>query len=227
MGSRQPAGTVPRPTATAKSLATRARILDAAQDLFNEQGTAPVSTNHIAAAAGLSPGNLYYHFADKQEIIRELHARYAAAHDNRWHPDPQGRAGLETLRRNLAGGAALAQRYRFLHREILALLRADPRLRTAYRDVYQRRLREWTDFADRLVAQGLVRAPRPPGTLRHLATAVWLVAENWPAFLDLLGESHDPAPVADVTDLVLAVLDPHLTARGRRQWHSPQRRAQP
>lgn len=211
-----------RSATTAKSVATRARILDAARDLFNEQGTAAVSTNHIAAAAGLSPGNLYYHFTDKQEIIRELHARYAAAHDNRWQPGPQGTASLETLRRNLIDGAALAFRYRFLHREILALLRADPLLRDAYREVYQRRLDEWTDFAEHLVAQGLVRSPHPPGTLRHLATAVWLVAENWLAFLDLLGDPQDPAQVAEGSDLVLAVLDPYLTARGRRQWRGPQ-----
>ena len=51
---------------TAKSEQTRGRILDAARRLFNERGTAAVSTNHIAAEAGLSPGNLYYHFADKQ-----------------------------------------------------------------------------------------------------------------------------------------------------------------
>jgi len=207
-----------QPAGTAKSRVTRARILDAAQDVFNERGTAAISTNHIAAAAGLSPGNLYYHFADKQEIIRGLHTRYAAAHEDRWHPDPHGQVSLTTLRRNLADGAALAWRYRFLHREILALLRADPLLRTDYRAVYQRRLREWVDFAQQCVEQGLVRVPRPPATLRQVSTAVWLVAENWLAFLDLVGDPSDPRQVAEGADLVLAVLDRYLTARGRRQW---------
>lgn len=210
----------PRGVRTAKSQVTSARILDAARALFNERGTSMVSTNHIAAAAGLSPGNLYYHFADKQEIIRGLHAEYAAAHEDRWRPAPDGRVDLVTLRRNVAEGMALAWRFRFLGREILALLRADPLLRAAYREVYERRLNEWLAFAEQLLAQGLIRQPRPPGTLRDLAVAVWLIAENWLAFLDVLGDPHDPDQVARGTDLILTVLDPYLTARGRRRMQA-------
>jgi AcrR family transcriptional regulator len=218
MDSKRSGDAGTRPAPSAKSLLTRTRILDAAEELFNERGTAAVSTNHIAAAAGLSPGNLYYHFADKKEIIRGLHARYAAAYENRWYPDPDGRASLATLRRNAAQVAALAWRYRFLEREILALLRADPLLRADYRDVYQRRLQQWQAFAERLVAQGLVRRPRPPGTLRHLGIAVWLIAQSWLPFLEVVGDPRDPDQVAQGMDLILATLDPHLTARGRRQW---------
>ena len=53
-------------------------ILDAALNLFNERGTAKVTTNHIAEALGMSPGNLYYHFRNKAEIVRGLFARIAA-----------------------------------------------------------------------------------------------------------------------------------------------------
>ena len=57
----------------------RERILDAALALFNDSGTARISTNHIAAAAGISPGNLYYHFQNKEEIIRALFERTVRA----------------------------------------------------------------------------------------------------------------------------------------------------
>src|SRR6266567_9459354 len=89
-----------RPRATSQR--TRDRILEAALRLFNERGTAAVSTNHIAAEAGISPGNLYYHFADKQEIIRALHERYAAANEGLWEPGPGMPASLAGLRGGLA-----------------------------------------------------------------------------------------------------------------------------
>ena len=209
--STRSSGPRARPGRLAKSDRTRRRILDAALRLFNERGTAAVSTNHIAADAGISPGNLYYHFADKQEIIRALHAEYAAAHEDLWQPGPDARQNLAALRQNITTGTDLAVQYRFFSREILALLQADPRLRASYQDVYERRLGQWLAFGDQLAAQGAIRAPRPPRTARDLAVAIWLISENWLPFLDITGDPADPAQVARGADLVLAVLEPYLT----------------
>ncbi len=151
----------------AASQRTRNRILDAALQLFNERGTAATSTNLIAAEAGISPGNLYYHFEDKQEIIRALHAQYAAAHEGRWEPSPHARDNLAALRENVTAGMTLAWEYRFFERESLALLQADPELRARYQEVYGRRLGEWHAFGEQLVAQGMLLAPSPAAQPRR------------------------------------------------------------
>lgn len=199
-----------------KAELTRKRILDVARRLFNERGTSEVSTNHVAAKAGISPGNLYYYFRDKQDIIRSLHVEYTAAHEDRWEPSSDARENLAKLGENLAAGMDLAWDYRFFEREILALLRADPRLRVSYREAYERRLEEWVAFGEHLVAQGVLRPPRPPRTVRDLAVAIWLIAQGWLPFLDVTGDPRDPFQVARGTDLVLVALAPYLTAKGRR-----------
>jgi AcrR family transcriptional regulator len=58
---------------------SRKQILDAALKLFSHQGYKATSIRDIATAARLSTGNVYHHFADKEEIFRELLGQYWAA----------------------------------------------------------------------------------------------------------------------------------------------------
>lgn len=110
---------------------TKDRIIATAIELFNEKGTKAVSTNHIAAAAGISPGNLYYHFRNKEEIIRSILARL----------DEQGMEEYQKIleRHELGSARALIEvfeiiqklnwRYRFFKRELAALFLNDPLLK--------------------------------------------------------------------------------------------------
>src|SRR4029079_14052764 len=59
-------------SASSRGEQRRSDILRVALRLFNERGTAEVSTNHIAAELGISVGNLYWHFKDKKEIVIAL-----------------------------------------------------------------------------------------------------------------------------------------------------------
>jgi len=56
---------------------TRDKIIQASIALFNDQGERNVTTNHIAADLGISPGNLYYHFRNKEDIILSIYEEYA------------------------------------------------------------------------------------------------------------------------------------------------------
>lgn len=51
---------------------TRDAILEAAARLYAERGYEAVSMRDVAAAVGVTPANLYYHFKDKEALIREV-----------------------------------------------------------------------------------------------------------------------------------------------------------
>jgi AcrR family transcriptional regulator len=128
---------------------TRDRVLTAALELFNERGSASVTTNHVAARAGISPGNLYYWFSDKNEIVRQLYAQFVAAYERVWgaaQGDPLDLSPDEVLAR-LADGVALTREYAFLARDLLGLLHGDPVLAAEYRAVRERRIGEFTQLA--------------------------------------------------------------------------------
>lgn len=58
---------------------TRDRILHTSLALFNEEGEEQTTTIDIANELDISPGNLYYHFKGKEEIIAELFQQYELA----------------------------------------------------------------------------------------------------------------------------------------------------
>ncbi len=58
---------------------TRDRILHTSLALFNDEGEAETTTIDIANEMDISPGNLYYHFKGKEQIIAELFQQYEQA----------------------------------------------------------------------------------------------------------------------------------------------------
>ena len=55
-----------------KAEKTRARLIEVATRLFQEQGSENVSVRSIAAAAKIEAGSIYYHFASRDEILRAV-----------------------------------------------------------------------------------------------------------------------------------------------------------
>ena len=67
---------MPRTPQKVKSEASVAQALEAALTLFSSRGFRATSMRQIAAASGLSVGNLYHHFSSKEEIFQRLIDRY-------------------------------------------------------------------------------------------------------------------------------------------------------
>ena len=202
---------------------TRGRVVAAALRLFNERGTAAVSTNHIAGEAGISPGNLYYHFRNKEEIIREIWARL----DVLWgeaYAMPAGRAPtLGDLRAMMEGTYAVLWEYRFFYRELGALTRRDPELARRYLEVRGRGLRGTEGLLRGFVEAGVLEEAEDDA-LPELARVLMLMAEYWLPFEEAGGEELGPERVREGAGLMMRVLEPRLTPGGGPLHQLPRRK---
>lgn len=168
-------------------LNTRERIIHASLELFNAQGERSVTTNHIAAHLVISPGNLYYHFRNKQVIVAELFGAYESWVDDFLRLPTDRPLRLEDKAPYLEALLQAMWRYRFLHRDLEHLLEADPELAARYRRFAVRCLASAKQIYQGFVDAGILRMTPPQ--VEALALNAWIITTSWVRFLCSTGES--------------------------------------
>jgi AcrR family transcriptional regulator len=201
---------------TAQTLATRERILRAALKLFNEQGTSVANTHEIARAADLSPGNLYYHFKNKEEIIRELFFRMEIFSESQWlaHGPANRAVGIMDFMRFFLGNL---EKYRFFFREFTVLLRNDPVLAHHWRLAYDQLFRVMRGAVHRWTEAGIMKKMESVEEVDDFIEACWILASFSPCFLEMKQTSMSAAAAHERQLLILLrFLLPYHTAKGQR-----------
>lgn len=202
-------------------MSNRDRILNLALTLMNEEGAEAANTTRIAAELRISPGNLYYHFRNREEIVRVLFDGLdrefrAVLVEDVGPPISPARFAAFYLR-----SFDLAWRYRFFFGGLLGLLRRDDELATRYRALQDWALVELERIAAQLVKDGNMARPRGRDGLRSVALNTWLIWMNWIRFLQISGkqviEPEDMAAgVGQLFDVLAPYLDPAYEKAARR-----------
>ena len=195
--------------------ATQVRILQAALELFNEHGTAAVSSNRIAERARLSKGNLQYHFRNKREIIFAVFQQAIGEMDAGWYRDHLAPT-LEHMAAMFVRQLQLILKYRFFYREMADLLRQDPQLRKRFADNRERRLRDLERFMLALQGRGLMRFPADPERLRSILDVTWIVNENWLNYMDYHDREVTVEAMLEGYAETIEVLRPYFCADPQR-----------
>ncbi len=190
---------------------TKEKIVAVAIKLFNEQGTTSVTTNHIAAGAGISPGNLYYHFRNKEEIIRNIFAIISQIKDTEssygqgFFVNPPVE-NLELLFREIM---MFHWEYRFFFRELNTLLNRDAELKTLFIKKQASWLREIKSTIHGFIEAGIFK-PIDEQTVDYLHNNIWMIGISWHAFLDSKGKKITKSGIEQGIEMMRSLLKPYL-----------------
>ena len=172
-----------------KTLKTKERILQLSLQLFNERGERSVTTNHIAAELNMSPGNLYYHFRNKNEIIKELMAEYQQQTlEMLALPDDRVLDANDKIRYFQVLSSQLWA-YRFLHRDVYHLVENNEDFRLMYPRFANQVMQQGQKIYKAFVNAGLMEMT--DSEIEALTINLWIVLTNWTNFLYMSGHISD------------------------------------
>lgn len=158
---------------------TAERILEVTLALFNRFGEPNVSTTLISAELGISPGNLYYHYPGKGEIINALFDRFE--HDlNELLNASDGVRNVEDAWFFMHSLFELIWQYRFLYRDLNDLLSKNRRLETHFQAVLKNKTRSVKELLDGMSRAGSVQIDARE--LEATATSMVVVLTYWLSF---------------------------------------------
>ena len=174
---------------------TRERILETSLALMNRFGEPHITTADIADEMNISPGNLYYHFRNKDAIIGELYDRLEAKLAPLFAL-PEGRTpGVEDLWFMLHLLFETMWEYRFFYRDLLELTSRNRRVGLRFADLTRRGEGTVIELLRGMVAaRTLVASERE---IAAIAQNVAIVATYWMSFQRT---SHPPLPGRNADD---------------------------
>lgn len=159
---------------------TAERILEVTLELFNRFGEPNVSTTLISAELRISPGNLYYHYPAKDELINALFDRY-----ERSLTELLGASGgvrnVEDAWFFMHTLFELIWQYRFLYRDLNDLLSKNRRLEKHFQVVLQNKTHAVRNLLDGMQRAGALqidsREIEPTATSMVVVLTYWLSFE--------------------------------------------------
>lgn len=196
---------------------TRERIVDAALELFNDEGEPHVTTNRIADELGISPGNLHYHFRTKADLIGELFGRFERRMLELLATPDERIPHIEDIWLFLHLAFEAIVDYRFFYRDLNELC-------GRYRGIHQRfqGILKLSMETARALCSGLEQAGQMRADEREidaLVRNIGLVSTHWIAYDLVLERDGQPHPDRAVWQ-VMSLVSPYLVGDARIELES-------
>lgn len=188
---------------------TRTRILVSSLLLFNDNGEPNTTTNEIADEVDISPGNLYYHFNKKSDLVEALLLEFQADAKQVLRPPDSQRVSLDEFWVFLHLLLELTAAYRFLLRDMESLIAEYPKVGNALKHFARGLAASFELYLHAMAAGGQIQLDRRdmPIVSRNLAVTA-LFSEKFDSLVDSPRTADDSA--VHIAAAVLNMLKPFV-----------------
>ncbi len=187
---------------------TKGYILDRALKLFNKNGFVNVRLQQIADYAGISVGNLAYHFHNKDSIAEALYDQLKDAQEKSLYEFRMAYL-FEDINRQLHQVFQCQKQYLFFYLDTLEILRAYPAIKEKHQQhiAWQIQQIEW--MFNYNVDRNTFQEPVRENQYNQLAWLFWMTMDNWMYARQIKGLDH--LNENDFTSDLWSFLIPYLT----------------
>jgi AcrR family transcriptional regulator len=156
---------------------TRERILELSLKLFNEFGEPNITTTVISEEMNISPGNLYYHFRNKDDIVNSIFVQFEEEINRRLAISAERKPSIEDVWLYLHWMFELVWRYRFFYRDLNDLLSRNRKLELHFKQILAYKIKVAKQLCEQLRSEKALEADELQ--IDALATNMVVVATYW------------------------------------------------
>jgi len=199
---------------------TRERILELLLRLFNEFGEPNITTTLIADEMRISPGNLYYHFRNKDDIVNSIFVNFEAEIERILAVPDTRSSSIEDVWLYLHLMFELIWRYRFFYRDLSDLLSRNRKLELHFKQILAHKIKVARQLCVDLRSEQSLEAS--DAQIDAMATNMVVVATYWLSYEYVRNPRNytEQKTMADALARgcyqVLSMLGPYLRGDTRR-----------
>ena len=169
-------------------MTTKDKIIETSVKLFNEKGCLNTSTRHISNELGISVGNLYYHFKNKEEILIEIFLRYVNAVFKEISFLNHSQDEIFLLKNFLVDTLDSNIEYRFLHLELNLLLISFSKFKTIMQEQLKLEIKMIKELLYHQMKYGYLKQLNEI-EIEFLVSNSWILASSNLSYWNLLSDN--------------------------------------
>ena len=200
---------------------TKTKIKNSAVHLFNTQETLSVTTNHIAKEAGISPGNLYYHYKNKEEIVTDLYLDLSKRFEeiNSFENILLSSNPIKVLDDTFELMGEIFYEYRFLLRDSMVLIALYPSFKENFVRNQEKRIKQIESLLQFLLKENIIQYEENIN-LERRAKMHWFITAYWQSFASSTGNVSRES-IKEAKEIFFEfMIYPFLTQKGKMMLSS-------